>query len=99
MSWGIFHPDVQHSHKCGYDASMNEHEASLAIFRLITEVLVDLAADEDETEEDLISLTEAMDDASALIIEALGMVVHEVKDDGTILVTLSLKEFDDDYTV
>lgn len=78
---------------------MNEHEASLAIFRLITEVLVDLAADEDETEEDLISLTEAMDDASALIIEALGMVVHEVKDDGTILVTLSLKEFDDDYTV
>lgn len=74
---------------------MNPNEAQLALLDELTEILVDLTDDgEDTSPEDMAVLREAMSDAVDIIVEALQLKVVAVN--GTVLtVEVDLGEISD----
>lgn len=74
---------------------MNPNEAQLALLDELTEILVDLTDDgEDTSPEDMAVLREAMSDAVDIIVEALQLKVVAVN--GTVLtVEIDLGEISD----
>lgn len=74
---------------------MNPNEAQLALLDELTEILVDLTDDgEDTSPEDMAVLREAMSDAVDIIVEALQLKVVAVN--GTVLtVEIDLGEIPD----
>lgn len=76
-------------------STMNPNEAQLALLDELTEILVDLTDDgEDTSPEDMAVLREAMSDAVDIIVEALQLKVVAVN--GTVLtVEIDLGEIPD----
>jgi len=76
-------------------STMNPNEAQLALLDELTEILVDLTDDgEDTSPEDMAVLREAMSDAVDIIVEALQLKVVAVN--GTVLtVEIDLGEISD----
>lgn len=71
-------------------STMNVNEARMRIHGAITEVLVEMIAEDDATDEELEDLGDQMGELSDIILEDIGLDVVSVNDDGTITATLSL---------
>jgi hypothetical protein len=69
---------------------MNINEARMRIHGAITEVLVEMIAEDDATEEELEDLGDQMGELSDIILEDIGLDVVSVNEDGMITATLHL---------
>jgi len=71
-------------------STMNVNEARLRVHGAITEVLIEMIAEEDATDEELEELGDQMGELADIILEDIGLEVTSVNDDGIISATLSL---------